>query len=378
MTAPVAAVCASPMAPSRQETTLQPYSVRSRGEAVTVNSSATSPSTTSTVPSSASTRRAALRASTGRAMSCRASKIVTRSYPPPSAQVGRIGDGEPHSISGPRPLGIPASGADRIVVEIEAIHVDAGIRLGQSDARPAGPAGHVKDPRWRFGPKPHVDVHNPRKPFGAKQVDEPCPVGLRPALRLPWQRRRRVSNPKRLNQLWKPTTGADDVDASASLVLDIVTICQDGDVLRRQPIPASEWFGPRVVDREQLTRGVVLQPLPHVPFGGSSAYGQLRRGGRTTFCECPIQPEPFTKINGVELQCAQSIAEQPLPQCLRPVNAGHRIPGSTPPFERRRSALAHPLHLSSGRTAQASSSNRLSSHGQNPSQVEWHRSYVLM
>jgi hypothetical protein len=51
MTAPVAAVCGSAMAPGRQETTLQPYSVRSRGEAGTVNSSATSPSTTSRVAS---------------------------------------------------------------------------------------------------------------------------------------------------------------------------------------------------------------------------------------------------------------------------------------------------------------------------------------
>src|SRR5512133_325479 len=330
MTAPVAAVCGSPMAPGRQETTLQPYSVRSRGEAGTVNTSATSPSTTSTVPSSASTRRAALSASTGRAMSCRASKIVTRSYPPTPPRSSRIGDAEHHSISGAGPLGVHASGADGVVVEVEAIHVDVGIRLGHCDARPAGAAGHVEDPRWRFGPKPHVDVDNRRKPFGAKQIDEPGPVRLRPALGLPWQGRRRVPNPERLHQLWKPATGADDVDASASLVSDIVAICQDGDVLRWQPVPASEWFGPRVVDHEQLTRGVVLKPLPHVPFGGSSAYGQLRRGGRTAFCECPIQPESFTKINGVELQRAYSIAEQPLPQRVRPVNIGPRIPGSTP------------------------------------------------
>jgi hypothetical protein len=121
-------------------------------------------------------------------------------------------------------------------------------------------------------------------------------------------------------------------------------------VLRRQPVPASQRFDPRVIDFEQLTRGVVLKPLPHVPFGGSSAYGQLGGGGRTAFCECPIQPESFTEINGVELQRAYSVAEQPRPQRLRPVNSGPRIPGSTPPFERLRSALAHPLHLQSGRT----------------------------
>ena len=75
-------------------------------------------------------------------------------------------------------------------------------------------------------------------------------VGLRPALGLPWQGRRSVPNPKRFHQLWKPATGADDVDARVSLVSDIVPICQDRDVLRGQPVPASEWFGPRVVDHE--------------------------------------------------------------------------------------------------------------------------------
>ena len=122
----------------------------------------------------------------------------------------------------------------------------------------------------------------------AKQVDEPGPVGLRPTLGLPWQRRWRVPNPKRLHQLRKAATGADDVDAGVGLVSDVVAVCQDGDVLRRQPVPASEWFRPRVVDDEQVTRGVVLEPLPHVPLGGSSACGQLRRGGRTAFCERPI------------------------------------------------------------------------------------------
>ena len=117
-------------------------------------------------------------------------------------------------------------------------------------------------------------------------------------------------------------------------------------MLRRQPVAASEWFGPRVVDHEQLTRGVVLKPFPHIPFAGSCAYGQLRRGGRTAFCECPIQPESFTKINGVELQRPHGIAEQPLPQRLRPVNIGPRIPGSAPPFERLQSALRHQQHLS--------------------------------
>jgi hypothetical protein len=39
-------------------------------------------------------------------------------------------------------------------------------------------------------------------------------------------------------------------------------------------------------------------PVPQLPLGGSSACGQLRRGGRTAFCQVPIQPEAFTKIDG--------------------------------------------------------------------------------
>jgi hypothetical protein len=72
-------------------------------------------------------------------------------------------------------------------------------------------------------------------------------------------------------------------------------------VLRRQPVAASEWFGPRVVDHEQLTRGVVLKPLPHVPFVGSSACRQLRRGGCTAFRERPTQPESVTKISIIKI-----------------------------------------------------------------------------
>ena len=62
----------------------------------------------------------------------------------------------------------------------------------------------------------------------------------------------------------------------------------------------------RVIDDEQVTRGMVLKALPHVPLGGSVACGQLRRGGRTAFWERPIQPEPFTKISGVKVVAPQA------------------------------------------------------------------------
>jgi hypothetical protein len=221
--------------------------------------------------------------------------------PARSAQVGGVSDGERHSISHASPFGVPASSANGVMVEIEAIHGDAGVRLSHCDARPTGAARHVENTRRRFGPKARLDVDNRREPFGAKQIDEHGPVSLLPALGPPRQRRRRVPHPKRLHQLWKPATAADDVDADVSLVSDVVGVCQDRNVLRRQPVPASQGFRPRVVDHEQLTRGVVLQPLPHVPLGGSRVCGQLRRRGRTAFCERSIQPESFTKIDGVEL-----------------------------------------------------------------------------
>ena len=116
-------------------------------------------------------------------------------------------------------------------------------------------------------------------------------------------------------------------------------------MLRRQPVPASQWFRPRVIDHEQLTRGLVLEPFPQVPFGGASAFGQLRRGGRTAFCECPIQPESFAKVDGVKLQRSHGVAEQPLTQRLRPVNVGARISSSTPRVYRLASSLGHHPHL---------------------------------
>jgi hypothetical protein len=39
------------------------------------------------------------------------------------------------------------------VVEIDAVHINVGVRLRHSDAPPAGATRHVNDPRWRFGPK---------------------------------------------------------------------------------------------------------------------------------------------------------------------------------------------------------------------------------
>jgi hypothetical protein len=59
------------------------------------------------------------------------------------------------------------------------------LRLGHGDARPAGAACHIEDPRWRFGSKPTVDVDNCREPFCAKQVDEPRPGLARPGPPVP-------------------------------------------------------------------------------------------------------------------------------------------------------------------------------------------------
>jgi hypothetical protein len=244
-----------------------------------------------------------------------------------------------------------------------------GYARGQSDARPAGAASHVQDPRRRFGPKPHVDVDNRRKPFSAKQIDEPGPVGLRPALGLPWQGRRRVPNPKRLHHPWKSATGADDVDARVSLVSDIGPICQDGDVLRRQPIPASQWVRPagRRPRAAHSRRGAQATPAHTVQWFQCVRPAATRWPHR--LLRVPDTARVVHQDNGVELQRPHSIVQQPLPQRLRPVNSGPRIPGSTSPSERLRSALAHPLHLPPVRITKPSSWNRLSSHGPNPSQV---------
>jgi hypothetical protein len=77
--------------------------------------------------------------------------------PAGSAEVGGVGDGEPHSISHASLLDAPASGADGIVVEIEAVHGDVWVRLGHGDARPAGAARHDHYLREAaLGPRPPV------------------------------------------------------------------------------------------------------------------------------------------------------------------------------------------------------------------------------
>ena len=67
-----------------------------------------------------------------------------------------------NSIGHPGLLGVPTCGADGVVVQIDAVHGDVRVRLGHSDARPAGTACHIEDPRRPFGSKPTVDVDNRR------------------------------------------------------------------------------------------------------------------------------------------------------------------------------------------------------------------------
>jgi hypothetical protein len=54
------------------------------------------------------------------------------------------------TISNTGLLGVPASGTDGVVVQIDAVHGDVRVRLGHGDARPAGAACHIEDPRRRL------------------------------------------------------------------------------------------------------------------------------------------------------------------------------------------------------------------------------------
>ena len=91
MTVPSAAEGCSASWVGRQWVTLQPYIIRSTSSPGAVNVSATRSSTTSTVPPGASAARAARSASTGRAMSCSASRMRIRSYGPWPASSARVG-----------------------------------------------------------------------------------------------------------------------------------------------------------------------------------------------------------------------------------------------------------------------------------------------
>jgi hypothetical protein len=65
--------------------------------------------------------------------------------PAGSAEVGGVGDGEPHSISHASLLDAPASGADGIVVEIEAVHSDVSVCHGLWRCSTTGAARHVEN-----------------------------------------------------------------------------------------------------------------------------------------------------------------------------------------------------------------------------------------
>src|SRR5207248_2811985 len=73
-------------------------------------------------------------------------------------------------------------------------------------------------------------------------------------------------------------------------------------------------LGLGVVDLEQAADGVVLEPLPDVALVGAGAGGQLRGGGRAAVGERPVQAEPLAQVDGVELQRAHGVLEQPLGQ----------------------------------------------------------------
>jgi hypothetical protein len=96
-------------------------------------------------------------------------------------------------------------------------------------------------------------------------------------------------------------------------------------VCGRQPVTALKRARSRIVNLDEPARGVVLQPLAHVPLDGSGTHRQLRRRYRITVIHRPVEAEPLAEIDGEQLQRAERVTEEPVGECLGRVVHKQRI-----------------------------------------------------
>ncbi len=71
---------------------------------------------------------------------------------------------------------------------------------------------------------------------------------------------------------------------------------------RRQPVPACQRAGGRVVNLQQPASRMMLQPFPDIPLGGAGPPGQLRRGRGTIPVQRQVQAQPLTQVHGEKLK----------------------------------------------------------------------------
>ena len=167
--------------------------------------------------------------------------------------------------------------------------------------------------------QPSVDVGDAGQPLRSQLVQVYRAVVVGPALRRPRQRCRRTPGAERVRKIRQLPRGARDLDTVERPVADVVRIGQDRRVCRRQPVPAGQRPGRRVVDLEQSAGRLVLQPFPDVPLVGAGAAGEVRGGRRAVGGQRPVQAQPLPQVHGEDLERADHVTAQPRGERLRRV-----------------------------------------------------------
>ena len=160
-----------------------------------------------------------------------------------------------------------------------------------------------------------MHLGNPREPLAAEQLLEDRTRELRlplvqvgPVVRI----RNAVTAAVRSEQcVDRPHAGYEELPERRDVV-EARFVEQRLVVTRRQCVT------PLVVDLEDAGRRLLLEPLADVALVEARGFGQLLGGRRAAVCECPVEPEAHTEVDGEHVHRAERRAEEPLDESVAP------------------------------------------------------------
>ena len=208
---------------------------------------------------------------------------------------------------------VRAREVDRRLVDVVAVHASVRVRAGDRDAGPAAAARHVGHARPGLG-EPLVHVGDRRQPLLPEEVLEQRPVedGLRLAavgpVRLPGDAAAVAVCGVEVGQ--QAADGGDEARHRRG-VGERGVIEQRLGVTGRERVAPFVGVGARVVDLEDPSDGLVLEPLADVARrgrGGDRQLGRRRRSGG----ERRVPAQPVARVDGEEIERGHGRAAEPL------------------------------------------------------------------
>jgi hypothetical protein len=258
--------------------------------------------------------------------------------------LGRVGEPERDPVGHALGGRVAIRALDRARVDVDAMDDHTRKVVGDRDRRPARPAGDVRDPAGTVA-QAGGDVRHRVDPR-ADEMGELRPVDrllglddVRAVVRPVDARTGAIGR----EQIGHPLGGAHHEPRKRREEREAVRVDEDLVVTGRQRVPALVRVGVHIVHFEDGRDRLLLEPLAGVAGIDAGPYRELGRGGRPAVMEVPVETQPFTEVDGLELERPEDVPEQALGER---VPAGGRI-GQDGRGRHRRA----PRALVSGQTA---------------------------